>query len=88
MKVIFDPAKNHINIRRHGIDLEDVEGVFFDPAALTHEDRDHEEPRFVTLGADGMGRLLVVAYTWRGDKIRVFSARRAAPHERRYYEEG
>ena len=88
MAIEFDPAKNWLNIRDHQIDLADVEGVFFDTFALTREDRDHDEARFVTLGTDGLGRLLVVAYTYRGDDIRVFSARRAQPHERRFYEEG
>ncbi|MDR1229024.1 MAG: BrnT family toxin [Azoarcus sp.] len=62
--------------------------MFFDPFALTREDRDHDEARFVTLGTDGFTRLLVVAYTYRGEDIRVISARRAQPHERRIYEEG
>jgi uncharacterized DUF497 family protein len=41
------------------------------------------------MGTDGSGRVLVVAYCYRGeDEIRVFSARHAEPHERRIYEEG
>lgn len=78
-----------LNGRKHGVDLVDVDAVFFDPMALTREDRDHAEDRFVTLGMDGFGRLLVVAYTYRGvDEIRVISARRAEPQERRVYEVG
>ncbi|MDR2189592.1 MAG: BrnT family toxin [Azonexus sp.] len=88
MKISFDPHKNHLNVHNHGIDLAEVEGVFFDQFALTREDKDHDERRFVTLGVDGFGRLLVVVYVWRGeDEIRVISARRAEPHERRCYEE-
>ena len=88
MKITFDPNKNRLNIRDHDIDLAEVEGVFYDDFALTRADRDHDEDRFVTLGADGFGRVLVVAYTYRGeDEIRVISARRAEPHERRSYEE-
>lgn len=82
----FDPAKNLANRRKHGIDLVDVEPVFFDSRALTQEDRDHGEARFLTLGMDGYGRLLVVCYTWRGDTIRVISARKADPAERKVYE--
>jgi len=37
---------------------------------------------------DALARLLVVVYTWRGDAIRIISARKAAPQERRQYEEG
>jgi uncharacterized DUF497 family protein len=87
MEIVFDPAKNRNNLRDHQIDLADVDGVFFDPFALTREDRDHDERRFVTLGTDGFGRLLVVAYTYQDEDIRVISARRAEPHERRSYEE-
>jgi hypothetical protein len=69
------------------VDLADVEGVFYDPIALTREDRDHDEQRFVTLGLDGYGRLLVVVYIWRGDYVRVISARRATASETRNYQE-
>ncbi len=87
MKITFDPAKNKINCQKHQIDLADVEGVFYDDNAITLEDRDHGEERFVTLGVDGFGRLLVVAYHYRSeDEIRIISARSAEPHERRTYE--
>ena len=69
------------------MDLTDVEGVFYDDQAITIEDRDQTEERFVTLGRDGLGRLLVVVYHYRGrDEIRVISARLAEPHERRAYQ--
>jgi uncharacterized DUF497 family protein len=45
-----------------------------------------EEERFVTLGIDALGRVLVVIYTWRGDRPRLISARKATPLERRQYE--
>ncbi len=86
MEFTFDPAKNQINVRKHGIDLADIEGVFYDANAITIEDRDHREQRFVTLGTDGFGRLLVVCYTYRNDAIRAISARKAEPHERKTYE--
>jgi uncharacterized DUF497 family protein len=37
---------------------------------------------------DGLGRLLAAAHVYRGEDIRVISARRAEPRERRPYEEG
>jgi uncharacterized DUF497 family protein len=86
-KLTFDPVKNRANIKKHGVNLADVESVFYDPFALTTEDRDHNEARFVTLGMDSFGRLLVVAYAYRGDdEIRAISARLAEPHERHNYE--
>lgn len=87
MNIEFDPVKNKHNIRDHNIDLADTEGVFYDPMAITREDRDHNEQRFVTLAADWQGRILVVCYTYRNDTtIRVISARKAEPLERKEYE--
>jgi uncharacterized DUF497 family protein len=86
MKITFDPAKNITNLRKHKVSLADCEGVFYDPRALTREDTDHDELRFVTLGMTQAGELWVVAYTYRGEDIRVISARRAEPRERRQYE--
>ena len=89
MNITHDPVKNKVNCKKHQIDLAEVEGVFYDDRAITVEDLDHDEERFVTLGLDGIGRLLVVAYHYRGeDEIRVISARLAEPHERRTYQEG
>ena len=87
MNIEFDPAKNQGNIRKHGVDFADIEAVFYDACALTLEDQDHGEQRFVTLGLDGFGRLLVVCYVYRYESsIRVISARKALPHERKAYE--
>jgi uncharacterized DUF497 family protein len=61
--------------------------VFDDPNAITFADDESEpdERRFVTLGMGATGRLLVVVYTWRGENIRIISARTATPHERDQY---
>ncbi|MFZ5769824.1 MAG: BrnT family toxin [Thermodesulfobacteriota bacterium] len=89
MKVLWDPEKAIINLRKHKIRFSDAEPVFFDPMALTREDDDTEdEQRFVSVGLDALHRILVVVYTYRGEEIRLISARRATPKERKYYEEG
>jgi uncharacterized DUF497 family protein len=87
MKITFDPIKSKTNRLKHRVDLSDVEGVFYDDHSITFEDKDHAEERFVTLGIDGFGRLLVVSYHYRNEDVRVISARPAEPHERRAYEE-
>lgn len=61
--------------------------VFEDDLSLTALDDASGEERFVILGMDAMGRLLVVVYTWRGDRIRIISARKATKSERRHYED-
>ncbi len=62
--------------------------VFDDPYAITiaDDESDANERRFVALGMGAAGRLLVVVYTWRGENIRVVSARCAEPHECQEYE--
>jgi uncharacterized DUF497 family protein len=62
--------------------------VFEDPLAVTviDDESDPIERRFVILGADAAGRILVVVYSWRGDDIRLICARPAEPHEREEYE--
>lgn len=82
----WDPQKAAANLRKHGVDFADAVGAFEDPLALTVPDDRHEEARFVTVGTDFLGRLLVVAYTWRDQKLRIISAREALPSERRQYE--
>lgn len=82
----WDAPKARRNRLKHGVDFADAATIFDDPSALTIPD-DHEgEARFVTLGIDVFGRLLVVVYTWRGATIRLISARRATRSETRSYE--
>jgi uncharacterized DUF497 family protein len=84
----WDPRKARANPTKHRVDFADAALVLEDPLALTKPDPDAEgEERFVTLGADPLGRLLVVVWTPRGQQLRLISARRATAAERRQYEE-
>jgi len=82
----WDPAKAISNSQKHGIDFADAVGVLEDDRAITIEDTSTTEERFRTLGSDFLGRLLVVVYTYRGDRIRLISAREATAHQRDVYE--
>jgi uncharacterized DUF497 family protein len=84
----WDPAKARANLRKHGVDFADAVGAFEDPLALTLDDPHPEEERFLTLGLDLVGRVTVVNWTWRGADIRLISARKATPRQRRQYAEG
>lgn len=76
------------NIRNHGIEFSHAATVLNDPMAITIEDIRHIEQRFVTIGSDILGRLLVVVYAYSGEEeIRLISARKATPKERRIYEQ-
>ena len=89
MNIRWDPLKAESNFRKHRVRFSDAEPVLFDPLAMTHEDVEaKDEQRFVTIGRDSLDRILVVVYTHRGEEIRMISARRATPRERRNYEEG
>jgi uncharacterized DUF497 family protein len=84
--VEWDAEKAADNLEKHGIDFAEAATVLEDERALTVDDDDPDEERFVTLGMDALGRLLVVVYTWRDEDVRIISARRATPAERRQYE--
>ncbi len=83
----WDKRKAALNLKKHGIDFSDAAAVFYDEMAITIPDAFVGEERFVTLGMDTLARILVVVYTWRGNRIRIISARKATPGERREYEE-
>ena len=87
MNYQWHPAKATANVKKHGIEFADAVGVFEDPGTITIEDSDSEgEQRFLSIGLDFLGRLIVVAYTYRGDNIRVISARKATRKETSVYE--
>jgi uncharacterized DUF497 family protein len=83
-----EEGKAGINFRKHGVRMPEAIPVFDDPYAITiaDEESDPSEQRFITLGMGALGRLLVVVYTWRGEDIRIISARLAEAHEREEYE--
>ena len=83
----WDDRKAASNLAKHSIDFADAAIALEDEAAVTVADEFADEERFITIGSDALGRLLVVVYTWRGeDTIRLISARKATPSEHRQYE--
>lgn len=89
MNLEFDPGKDAENLAKHGVSLADGDGVLLEPMALTIE---HEasvgERRWVTIGVNTFGVLLVVVWTERDAGTRLISVRRAATTERKSYEKG
>ena len=89
MTATFDPKKDAENLKKHGVSLAEGDGVLSDPLAVTIEDDSAEgEQRFVTLGANMFGSLMVVVWTPRDEDVRIISVRKPTPKERRNYEEG
>jgi uncharacterized DUF497 family protein len=89
----WDQVKADRNFRKHRVSFETAIRVFADPFALTVQDRiETSEPRWQTLGRVEGDVLLLVAHTVRTDEagaevIRIISARRADPKERKRYEQ-
>jgi len=83
----WDKDKAAANLRKHGIDFADAVSVFSDDLAITIPDERFDEERFITIGMDAFGQVLVIVYTWCGNEIRMISARKATRYEQRQYEE-
>jgi len=88
----WDLAKAASNLRKHGVSFELARLVFSDPFALVEQDRlEGREQRWLAVGLVRDCLLLVVAHTVREEGeievIRIISARRAEPRERRRYEQ-
>ena len=87
MNYQWDPEKAALNLRKHKIDFADAVSVLEDEWALTIREQLVEgEQRFASVGTDLFGRILVVVYTHRGNRIRIISARKATKKERNTYE--
>lgn len=84
----WDPEKAVSNFHKHGVSFADATAVLENEQALTIADDHPDEQRFVTIGPDLTGRILVIVYTYRSEKIRIISARKATAGERRTYQEG
>jgi len=83
----WDPAKEWANRKKHGVAFADAVIALEDELALTKRDANgREETRFLSLARDAQDRLLVPVFTFRGDRIRIISTRRATPRQRRHYE--
>ena len=86
MEIEFDPEKAALNLRKHRVSFSHAEQALRDPLGITIEDPDAEvEARFITLGADSLGRILIVVHTLRDDRVRIISARKASRNEARDY---
>jgi len=91
MKFEWDPNKEKLNIRKHGIAFEYASYVFADPFALNKYDDGHsgDEDRWILLGKSLSGAIIVVVHTFRNDNgtecVRIISARKAIKREKQAY---
>jgi uncharacterized DUF497 family protein len=82
--------KDSVNQVNHGVSFEEAATVFGDHFALSWEDTVHSESEYrtLTLGYTDRQRLIIVAHTERGDRVRIITARRATRAEEKLYESG
>ncbi len=87
MKFEWDEDKRQRNLRRHGIDFEDVPQIFDGHTVTTEDSRiDYGEVRYLTLGMLRNYVILLVVHTERdSDVTRIISARKATKHEQKRY---
>jgi uncharacterized DUF497 family protein len=87
MHFTWDPRKAASNLRKHSVSFEEATTVFDDEHALVQRDLTHED-RLLILGMSARARVLFVVYveTEADDVVRIISARKATPHERKAYE--
>jgi uncharacterized DUF497 family protein len=85
----WDAAKEALNRQKHKVSFSEAATVFGDALAASAPDPDHSagEQRSIIVGTSTRGRLLMVAHTERGDRIRIISARELTRAEREVYEE-
>jgi uncharacterized DUF497 family protein len=88
----WDPRKARQNLNKHGVAFERAATIFLDPKALSEFDEEHSqtEDRWITMGLDRTGTLLVICHDYRDEtesnaRIRLISARKATKNEIEQY---
>ena len=81
----YDPLKSISNRDKHGIDFKEIQLLWNDPLLLEIPARTEDEPRFLVIGKIEK-RFWSAVITYRDDKIRIISARRARAEEVELYE--
>ena len=81
----FDPEKSAENKRKHGVDFEEAQALWSDPALLEIPARVSDEPRSVVIGRM-TEKLWSAVITRRDDNVRIISVRRSRDEEVEIYE--
>lgn len=81
----WDEVKRKQNIEKHALDFIRAVDVFFDPNRIELETVSRTERRYQTIGMVN-DIVIFLVYTFRGEKKRIISARRASKDERKTYQ--
>jgi hypothetical protein len=84
----WDDEKAESNLKKHDVSFEEAATIFNDPKIATISDPDHseDEERYVSIGKSFIKRLLTVIHTYRKERIRLISARKASKAEKKKYD--
>jgi uncharacterized protein len=82
----WDPDKAQTNYEKHGIRFARAIEISEDDRLYVETDTFPFEERFMGIGKDDAGMLLVVVFVWRGERIRIISAWKGNTQEREFYE--
>ena len=84
----WDDEKAQSNLKKHGVSFDEAATVFNDPRIATISDPDHskDEERYISIGMSVIMHLLSVIHTFRKERIRLISARKATKTEKKNYE--
>ena len=85
MEFEFDPRKSAANRAKHGIDFVEAQALWEDPDLIEIPARTEDEPRFLVVGRMG-GKHWSGIITYRRERVRIISVRRASPQEIALYE--
>lgn len=85
MRFEYDPEKSAKNRDKHGIDFNDAMALWNDPLLVEVPAKVNDEPRFLALGRIE-AKVWAAVFTYRGDRIRIISVRRARKQEVEHYE--
>ena len=85
MKYEYDEMKSKSNLQKHGIDFEQAKALWNDDRMIEIKTAYEDETRFINIGKIGT-KFYTVVTTYRGDKIRIISARRSRKKEIEVYE--
>ena len=81
----YDVKKSEINNKKHGIDFEEAKKLWGDPNLIEIPAKTIDEPRCLIIGKIGEKHWSAII-TYRGEKIRIISVRRARKEEVKIYE--
>jgi hypothetical protein len=81
----FDSDKSQSNLKKHGIDFEKAQALWFDPNLLEIQAKSDNESRSLIIGRIA-GKHWSAIVTYRKNNIRIISVRRSRKSEVNLYE--